>query len=254
MSDIALKYLVSELQLLGRVPMLNLRLVHPIDKVPVERLLSRCRHVVVLEPRPGEIEREIIAIAQFMRREGGEVASIWGTEIPPVDPEHEPVQVPTDSLHPSVVARLTHHLLQDVRPSIAVTDCLVPLLPDLKILSTRRTSFGTRAALDLLREKAKEVMLRTCNNMTVVIDGEHISEGEGDVVFVETWGEHNFVADGADILRDASLRKETRILIVWKSGGAGTAKDGQQYSEESLQLAEETKNQTFCEPVWIVQK
>lgn len=223
MSDNALKYLVSELQLLGRVPMLNLRLVHPIDKVPVERLLSRCRHVVVLEPRPGEIEREIIAIAQFMRREGGEVASIWGTEIPPVDPEHEPVQVPADSLHPSVVARLTHHLLQDVRPSIAVTDCLVPLLPDLKILSTRRTSFGTKAALDLLRKKAKEVMLRTCNNMTVVIDGEHISEGEGDVVFVETWGEHNFVADGADILRGASLRKETRILIVWKSGGAGTA-------------------------------
>ena len=38
------------------------------------------------------------------------------------------------------------------------------------------------------------------------------------------------------------------------SGGAGTAKDGQQYSEESLKLAEETKNQTFCEPVWICQK
>jgi hypothetical protein len=38
------------------------------------------------------------------------------------------------------------------------------------------------------------------------------------------------------------------------SGGAGTAKDDGQYSEESLKLAEETKNQTFCEPVWIVQK
>ena len=38
------------------------------------------------------------------------------------------------------------------------------------------------------------------------------------------------------------------------SGGAGTAKDDGQYSEESLKLAEETKNQTFCEPVWICQK
>ena len=38
------------------------------------------------------------------------------------------------------------------------------------------------------------------------------------------------------------------------SGGAGTAKDDEQYSEESLKLAEETKNQTFCEPVWICQK
>ena len=64
MSDPALKFLVSELQLLGRVPMLNLRLINPLDKVPVERLISRCRHVVVLEPRPGEVEREIISIAQ----------------------------------------------------------------------------------------------------------------------------------------------------------------------------------------------
>jgi hypothetical protein len=38
------------------------------------------------------------------------------------------------------------------------------------------------------------------------------------------------------------------------SGGAGTAKDDEQYSEESLKLAEETQNQTFCEPIWICQK
>lgn len=221
MSDAALKYLVSELQLLGRVPMLNLRLVHPIDRVPVERLLSRCRHVVVLEPRPGEIEREIISIAQFMRREGGEVASVWGTELPPVDPEFDPVKVPADSLHPSVVARLTHHLLQDVHPDVSVTDCLLPLLPELNILSTRRTSFGTKAALQLLRAMAKDILLRSCENQPVVIDGEHISDGDGDSVFVETWGEHNFVADGSDVIRDASRRKETRILLVWKSGGVG---------------------------------
>ena len=34
------------------------------------------------------------------------------------------------------------------------------------------------------------------------------------------------------------------------SGGAGTAKS-KEYSEESLQLAEETKDKRFCEPVWI---
>ena len=38
------------------------------------------------------------------------------------------------------------------------------------------------------------------------------------------------------------------------SGGAGTAKDDGKYSEESLKLAEETQNQTFCEPIWIIQK
>ena len=221
MSDTALKYLVSELQLLGRIPMLNLRLVYPIDKVPVERLLLRCRHVVVLEPRPGEIEREIITIAQAMQREGGEVAAIWGSEMPPLDPDHAPIKVPVDSLHPSVVARLTHHLLHDVRPSAQVSDCLVPLLPELNILSTRRTSFGTSAALNLLREKAIVVLKNALENTTIVVDGNHVCGDEGNPVFVETWGEHNFVADGADVIRDAGNRNETRILLVWKSGGGG---------------------------------
>lgn len=38
------------------------------------------------------------------------------------------------------------------------------------------------------------------------------------------------------------------------SGGAGTAKDETQYNEETLRLAEETKDQRFCEPIWIFQK
>ena len=37
------------------------------------------------------------------------------------------------------------------------------------------------------------------------------------------------------------------------SGGAGTAKS-KEYSEESLQLAEETKDIRFCEPIWIWEK
>ncbi len=38
------------------------------------------------------------------------------------------------------------------------------------------------------------------------------------------------------------------------SGGAGTAKDTKQYTEESLQLAKETKDKRFCEPIWIWEK
>jgi len=38
------------------------------------------------------------------------------------------------------------------------------------------------------------------------------------------------------------------------SGGAGTAKDESQYKEETLQLMEETKDQRFCEPIWIFEK
>ena len=37
------------------------------------------------------------------------------------------------------------------------------------------------------------------------------------------------------------------------SGGAGTAKSDD-YTEESLHKAEETKDKTFCEPIWIWRK
>jgi hypothetical protein len=39
------------------------------------------------------------------------------------------------------------------------------------------------------------------------------------------------------------------------SGGAGTANESDdRFTEESLKLAEETKDQRFCEPIWIFQK
>ena len=217
----ALKYLVSELQLLGRVPMLNLRLIHPLDTVPVERMLSRCRHVVVLEPRPGEVEREIISVGQSMLREGRDVAAIWGRELPPTDPELDPVKVPADSLHPSIVARLTQHLLHDVKPSAQVSMQLAPQLPDLDILLTRRTSFGTSAALKLLRETSLRVLRSLDPLPSIVIEGKHCVDGVGNVVYVETWGEHNFISDGADVVRDAREKSQTRILLVWKSGDVG---------------------------------
>jgi hypothetical protein len=37
------------------------------------------------------------------------------------------------------------------------------------------------------------------------------------------------------------------------SGGAGTASDNR-FTEESLQLAQETNGKTFCEPIWIWKK
>jgi hypothetical protein len=37
------------------------------------------------------------------------------------------------------------------------------------------------------------------------------------------------------------------------SGGAGTAVS-EYYSDENLKLAEQAKNQTFCEPIWVWKK
>ena len=37
------------------------------------------------------------------------------------------------------------------------------------------------------------------------------------------------------------------------SGGAGTAVEDR-FKDETLELAEETKDKTFCEPIWIWKK
>jgi hypothetical protein len=223
LSDPALKYLVSELQLLGRVPMLNLRLLNPIDTIPIERMLSRCRNVVVLEPRPGEVEREIISVGQTMRRDGRDVAVIWGTKLPPIDPDQQSVPVPVDSLHPSVVARLTQHLLHDVRPTALVSEQLIPEGKSLNVPSPLRASFGTKAALDLLRETAIRVLSGESELGDVVIDGLHIGDSEGERVYVETWGEKRFMQDGISVVRDAISQNESRILLVWRSSEVGHA-------------------------------
>ena len=221
LSDPALKYLVSELQLLGRVPMLNLRLLNPIDAIPIERMLSRCRNVVVLEPRPGEVEREIISVGQEMRRDGRDVAVIWGTKLPPIDPEDSSVTVPVDSLHPSIVARLAQHLLHDVRPAAMVGEQLIPEGKSLSVPSPLRASFGTKAALGLLRETAIRVITGQPEVGELVIDGLIVGNDEGERVFVETWGEKRFMEEGINIVRDALGQAEARILLVWRSSVAG---------------------------------
>ena len=222
-SDLSLKYLVSELQLLGRVPMLNLRLVNPIDKVPVERLLSRCRHVVVLEPRPGEIEREIVAIAQAMRRDGTEVASIWGKELPPLDPDQLPVEVPVNAIHPSVVARLTQHLLHDACPSANISGQLSTEFSMLESEPSKRAPFGTNGALTLLRKMATRILCDSDNGFEVIVDGSLEQTGEGKKILVETWGESRFLSDGINVIRDAVSRDETRIILIWRNNEIDSA-------------------------------
>lgn len=65
---VAMTHILHVLRMTGRVPILELVMLHPIDEPAVVRLLSRCEHVIVLEPRSGVIEPAILDIAESMRR------------------------------------------------------------------------------------------------------------------------------------------------------------------------------------------
>ena len=215
LADTSLRYLVSELRLLGRVPTLNVRLVSPLDDVPIKRLLTRCHNLVVLEPRPGEIETKVIAIAEQMRRDGEEVALVWGRELPPVDPEHDPMQVPIDAIHPSVVARMIKHLLHEARPASDVEHQLLESKPPFQQRPARRHHLGTSAALQVLSNVAKKVAV-DCDGCLITIDGKLIPQGDGKKVSIETWGRSRFQADGLGVVKSIAGVNETRVFLVWE--------------------------------------
>ncbi len=222
-ADPALRYLASELRLVGRVATHNLRLVHPLDEAPLRRLLLRCRNLVVLEPRPGEVLRRITALAEEMRREGDEPATTWGGVLPPPPGSEQPVAAVPDALHPSVVARLIKHLLHELRPTAQIAEQLAPPPPDLpRDLGPRRRSIGTAAALRWLASEATKAA-RDVGAGAITIDGEHVLEGGERRVIIETWGPDRFRTDGIDAVADAAASDETRVLLVW--GGGGRAMD-----------------------------
>ena len=221
LADNSLRYLVSELRLLGRVPTLNVRLVSPLDDIPIKRMLTRCHNLVVLEPRPGEIEERVMAIAEQMRRDGEEVALVWGRELPPIDPEHVPIQVPQDAIHPSVVARMIKHLLHEARPASGVDHLLLQSQPPLPRRPQRRAHLGTAAALQVLSNVAQKAAEKN-DTHTITIDGALICSGDGEHVFIETWGRSRFQTDGVAVVKSCLNIDETRIFLVWE-GGASNA-------------------------------
>jgi len=63
----ALAHVLEELTLAGRVPVLRVGLVSPVDEAPLQRLLDRVQQVVVLEPRPGVAAGGVLATVESPR-------------------------------------------------------------------------------------------------------------------------------------------------------------------------------------------
>ncbi|MFN9125432.1 MAG: hypothetical protein ACK5WD_06340, partial [bacterium] len=77
----ALAHVLEELGLAGRVPVLRLGLVSPVDDSILQRLLDRVQQVVVLEPRPGSVASFVIEAADLLRRRGARVPPIASREL-----------------------------------------------------------------------------------------------------------------------------------------------------------------------------
>lgn len=103
-----LTHALGEMGLLGKLPLLKLSLVYPVDTQLVGQLARQCDQLVVVEERRNFVERQVLDAVQSMRRRGEPTAEIYGKELPQVGGEPLEGIPATRGLNPSLlIQRLT---------------------------------------------------------------------------------------------------------------------------------------------------
>ncbi|MHC5026460.1 MAG: hypothetical protein ACYTGR_06830, partial [Planctomycetota bacterium] len=228
-----IRHLTWIFKLVGRVPVLQLRVLDPLDPAVLDRMLTRCEQVVVLEPRPGSIEDRLLASAEKLRRAGRPVASIWGRVLPPDGDEQESVRATPDDLHPSILARKIIHLLHAVRPLLHVASQLIPVPPAVGMeLPPRGAGIGQHAAMGVLRrslesleewlEEGSVLEERGIPRTRLARDGVVPPDPPGRLVITEVWPSGRFQDDGISAVRQATRAERPWIFIVCDFGSEDT--------------------------------
>ena len=227
----ALNHVVHFLRLHGRVPVLQLGLLNPIDESVVQRMLGRCHEVIVLEPRPGSVLTEVLRVAEAMRQRNEHVASVTSHAVTDDDSETERALNPDEALHPSILARKIVPLLHTIRPSLEL-----PFVADPPALPQspppRGELLGEAGALAQVRQVLADVdqWLRDrepepprddaeqperVEPTTLGIDGNEPPDAVGHrVVTVETWTHRRFLTEGIGSLRQAAWDTRPWAFVV----------------------------------------
>ena len=237
--DTALKSVTNALGLHGRVPVLQLGLINPVDESAVSRLLTRCQRVLVLEPRPGVLEPHVLAIAEHMRHQGEQPATVWGQEVPALESEAQRTERPWHfnpsidrlfSLHPSLLVRRIVHLLHMVRPTAQIETRLAPDPPFTinPTIPARGTAIGQRGAITAvkriladvdqwLREQIPSEESGPAVISGFAIDGAPAAAENLRIVTVETWDHQRYVHEGLPALGLAGAENRPWMFVVCES-------------------------------------
>ncbi len=216
----AMNHLLFVLHMKGRVPLLHLRLTHPIDESMVQRLLSRCEQIMVIEARPGSVESEVLAVVEKMRnREREHPASVLSCDH---GVSQSGLLQSAESIgHPSILARRLKSSLRLVRSASEIDDRLASL-PDAPVdrVAGRHESVGIHAAekqlrslIDDLRKWSSDHGRSESGETTWVgLTGESAPAGADRIVRAEIWSATRLLRDGWSIVRDTS--QETPFLLL----------------------------------------
>lgn len=229
---VAAQHVLRELGLTGRVPLLRLGLTSPADDAAVMRLLARCENVAVLEPRPGSVAGDLIAIAERARAADEQPARLWWDRVPGPGSGGEsfiPLET-NDSLRPSILARKVVHLLHAMRPNLRVASKLAASQPQVESISVPRrgAGIGVTGALESMRQLLREVSLQLAGEReedtdrprtSLVVEGFAPPSGERTVLS-ELWDRRRFAAEGIAAIRQASQDGQTRLFVLCDVGAS----------------------------------
>lgn len=228
-ADLALRHVTRELGLTGRVPVVQLGALHPVDETLIERILERCEQVIVLEPRPGSVESAVLSVAERIRDQGRRSARVWGRLLPPTEDGVVPRLDVDDAVHPSLLARRISRLLHLSRPRAQISQRLHPDPPAARIpVPPRNQRFGPEAAAEWLRRIAADVdqWLRerepteeeeTIESISLSIDGSLPAAPADHVLPVETFTADRFRREVIPSFRagdPATLEPGVAIVMV----------------------------------------
>ncbi|MBL9121934.1 MAG: hypothetical protein JNL80_18655 [Phycisphaerae bacterium] len=232
----AASYLLGELRLMGRVPMLKLGLARPLDGSVVTRLLARCDRVVLLEPRPGAIAPDVLEAAERGRGMGERLGELWTGKVPPPEDDDRGADgwsfADGEAVRPSALARKLLHLLHQLRPHHQVASRLAPAPADHERINVppRGEQYGPAAAAELVRAILIEAdaLVRAelpgesgadVRTTALAIDGVQ-PMGEWDrTVIAEVWDRRRFAVEGVGAVRQAAREARPRVVVVPDIGG-----------------------------------
>jgi indolepyruvate ferredoxin oxidoreductase len=224
---VSVRHMLDELGMTGRVPVLGIGAPEPLDEAAVGRILERCNHVVVLEARPGSVAPRILAAAESLRAAGSDVARVWWSRLPPAAGDVEPLGA-NDALVTSLLTRRVIRLLHEMRPGLQLEDKLARIPASIATIEVRRRgeNIGVESA---------ERLLRSVIHDADALLAERVQAGEESVALVsvrqgvragatpcvvESWSVRDFLRDGVLAVRQASVERQRRVIVVFDFGVA----------------------------------
>ncbi|MCE2882631.1 MAG: hypothetical protein LW636_09805 [Planctomycetaceae bacterium] len=237
--DRALVHVLEELGLSGRVPVMRLGLVWPVDESTLQRFLDRVQQAVVLEPRPGSAGVAVLEATDLLRRQGVRVPSVFLRVVPPApaaadaETPEEPIELGLDdATRPSVLVRKIIHLLHAVRPSLAVATRLEPSEPELEAIEVpaRDAGLGVASAVEAVRQVIVELDQEMRSQAdpesedspsSIVLDALPPRSDLQRAVLAEVFPGRRFAREGIEIVRQAARDGLRRIVVVVGVGGGG---------------------------------